>query len=238
MIRPAEEVLNEGFSEYGTRFAVVTSCQKEGMVWVDMASRMGAGVLVVTLDTGRLPEETLAMMDAVERRYGLVVERVKPDAGEVERMVARFGADLFRDEVVYRKLCCQVRKVRPLDGALAGLDAYAVGLRRGQAESREGVGQRELVGGKWKLSPLAHWTAEEVESYTERHRVPVHPLYAAGYTSIGCGPCTRAVHSSEGERAGRWWWEVAGDKECGLHFTPAGKMVRELDVLVSEIVNA
>jgi phosphoadenosine phosphosulfate reductase len=131
-----------------------------------------------------------------------------------------------------------VRKVRPLDGALAGLDAYAVGLRRGQAESREGVGQRELVGGKWKLSPLAHWTAEEVESYTERHRVPVHPLYAAGYTSIGCGPCTRAVHSSEGERAGRWWWEVAGDKECGLHFTPAGKMVRELDVLVSEIVNA
>jgi phosphoadenylyl-sulfate reductase (thioredoxin) len=238
MIRPAEEVLNEGFSEYGTRFAVVTSFQKEGMVLVDMASRMGAGVRVVTLDTGRLPEETLAMMDEVERRYGLVVERVKPDAGEVERMVERFGADLFRDEVVYRKLCCQVRKVRPLDGALAGLDAYGVVLRRGQAESREGVGQRELVGGKWKLSPLAHWTAEEVASYTERHQVPVHPLYAAGYTSIGCGPCTRAVHSSEGERAGRWWWEVAGDKECGLHFTPAGKMVRELDVLVSEIVNA
>lgn len=238
MNRPAEEVLHEGFSEYGTRFAVVTSFQKEGMVLVDMASRLGAAVRVVTLDTGRLPEETLAMMKLVERRYGLTVERVRPDAGEVSRMVERFGADFFREEVVYRKLCCQVRKVRPLDGALAGLDAYAVGLRRGQAESRESVAQRELVGGKWKLSPLAYWTAGEVEEYTRLHEVPVHPLYAAGYTSIGCGPCTRAVHSSEGERAGRWWWEVAGDKECGLHFTPEGKMVRELDVLVSEIVNA
>ena len=238
MIRPAEEVLHEGFSEYGTRFAVVTSFQKEGMVLVDMASRLGAPVRVVTLDTGRLPDETLAMMDLVERRYGLTVERVRPDAGEVTRMVGRFGADLFRDDVVYRKLCCQVRKVRPLDAALAGLDAYAVGLRRGQAESRESVSQRESVGGKWKLSPLAFWTAAEVETYTRQHDVPVHPLYAAGYTSIGCGPCTRAVHSTEGERAGRWWWEVAGDKECGLHFTPEGKLVRELDVLVSEIVNA
>jgi 3'-phosphoadenosine 5'-phosphosulfate sulfotransferase (PAPS reductase)/FAD synthetase len=100
------------------------------------------------------------------------------------------------------------------------------------------VEQRARSGGKWKLSPLAYWTAAEVEAYTHDHDVPVHPLYAKGYTSIGCGPCTRAVHSSEGERAGRWWWEEAGDKECGLHFTPEGKMVRELDVLVSEIANA
>ncbi len=234
----AEEVLRWGFSEYGPRFAVVTSFQREGMVLVDMAARMGASVRVVTLDTGRLPLETLAMMDTVEARYGIRVERIAPDVGEVSRMVGRFGEDLFRDEVVLRKLCCQIRKVRPLDRALAGLDAYAVGLRRGQAESREGVDQKALVDGKWKLSPLAYWTAAEVEEYTRVNEVPVHPLYAQGYTSIGCGPCTRAVHSSEGERAGRWWWEVAGDKECGLHFTPEGKMVRELDVLVGELVNA
>lgn len=234
----ADDVLRWGFREFGQRFAVVTSFQKEGMVLVDMAARMGAGVRVITLDTGRLPPETLTMMGMVEARYGLRVERIEPDADEVWRMVERFGPDLFRDEVVLRKLCCHVRKVRPLDGVLAGLDAYAVGLRRAQAESRENVEQKALVGGKWKLAPLAEWTAAEVEEYTVRHDVPVHPLYAQDYTSIGCGPCTRAVHSSEGERAGRWWWEVTGDKECGLHFTPEGKMVRELDVLVSEIVNA
>lgn len=234
----AEELLRWGVEEFGQRFAVVTSFQKEGMVLVDMAARLGAGVRVITLNTGRLPAETLRMMEMVEARYGIRVERIEPDAGEVGRMVGRFGADLFRDDVVLRKLCCQIRKVRPLDGALAGLDAYAVGLRRGQAESREGVEEKTLTGGKWKLAPLAAWTAAEVEGYTLRYDVPVHPLYAQNYTSIGCGPCTRAVDVTEGERAGRWWWESDGDKECGLHFTPEGKIVRELDVLVSEIVNA
>jgi phosphoadenosine phosphosulfate reductase len=234
----SEEVLHWGFSEFGSRFAVVTSFQKEGMVLVDMAARMGSSVRVITLDTGRLPAETHAMMATVEARYGITVERINPDAGEVARMTDAHGVDLFRNEVVLRKLCCQVRKVRPLDGALKELDAYAVGLRRSQSESREAVEQKAFVDGKWKLSPLAFWTAAEVEEYTRRHDVPVHPLYAQGYTSIGCAPCTRAVTSEEGERAGRWWWEVAGDKECGLHFTPEGKMVRELDVLLGDLANA
>lgn len=234
----AEGVLHWGVAEFGPRFAVVTSFQKEGMVLVDMAARIGPAVRVVTLDTGRLPLETLAMMDTVEARYGIRVERIYPDEGEVQRMVGRFGADLFRDDVVLRKLCCQVRKVRPLNGVLAGVDAYAVGLRRGQAESREAVEQKVYTEGRWKLSPLAGWSSADVEVYTRRYDVPVHPLYAQDYTSIGCGPCTRAVHSSEGERAGRWWWEQAGDKECGLHFTLEGKMVRELDVLVGEIASA
>ncbi len=172
MVAP-EEVLGWGIAEHGNRFAVVTSFQREGMVIVDMAVRLaGPGVRVATLDTGRLPAETLAMIDQVEARYGIRVERVRPDAGEVDRMVGRFGVDLFRDEVVYRKLCCQVRKVRPMDGLLSGLDAYAVGLRRGQAESREGVEQKAQVGGKWKLSPLAHWSAEDVEEYTRLNDVP------------------------------------------------------------------
>lgn len=238
MVTDAEELLRWGVAEYGERFAVVTSFQREGMVLVDMAARLGPGVRVITLDTGRLPAETLSMIASVEAKYGIRVERIAPDAGEVGRMVAAHGEDLFRKEVVLRKLCCQVRKVRPLDGVLAGLEAYAVGLRRGQAESREGVEAKARVDGKWKLSPLALWSAADVEAYTEAHGVPVHPLYSQGYTSIGCGPCTRAVTSEEGERAGRWWWEVAGDKECGLHFTPEGKMVRELDVLLGELVHA
>ncbi|MFN0105566.1 MAG: phosphoadenylyl-sulfate reductase [Bryobacteraceae bacterium] len=234
----AEEVLHWGFSKYGQRFAVVTSFQKEGMVLVDMAARMGGAVRVVTLDTGRLPVETYTMVDAVRERYGISVELVKPDPEEVARMVAMHGPDLFRDQVVLRKLCCQVRKVRPMDRVLAGVDAYAVGLRRGQAESRESVAQSAQVDGKWKLSPLAFWSAADVDEYTRRHSVPVHPLYARGYISIGCAPCTRAAKSEEGERAGRWWWEEEGDKECGLHFTPQGKMVRQLDVLLEDLMHA
>jgi len=234
----AEEVLHWGYATYGPRFAVVTSFQKEGMILVDMASRMGAGVRVITLDTGRLPVETYTMMDAVKERYGITVEVVKPEASEVARMVAMHGPDLFRDQVVLRKLCCQVRKVRPMERVLTGLDAYAVGLRRGQSESRGGVPQTGMVDKKWKLSPLAFWSGKDVEEYTERHGVPVHPLYAKGYTSIGCAPCTRAATEEEGERGGRWWWEAEGDKECGLHFTPEGKMVRELDVLVEDLIRA
>lgn len=235
---PAEQVLQWGFSEFGSRFAVVTSFQKEGMVLVDMAARLGGAVRVATLETGRLPVETYSMIEMVKSRYGIEVELVKPDPLEVSRMVNAYGPDLFRNEVVYRKLCCQVRKVRPMDRLLEGLDAYAVGLRRGQAESRENVGQTAMVDGKWKLSPLAHWSAAEVDAYTRKHGVPVHSLYAKGYTSIGCAPCTRATVSAEGERAGRWWWEAEGDKECGLHFTPEGKMVRQLDVLLGDLVHA
>lgn len=234
----AEEVLRWGVNEFGPRFAVVTSFQKEGMVLVDMAAKLGFPVRVITLETGRLPAETHAMMATVEARYGITVERIAPDPVEVARMTTAHGEDLFRNEVVLRKLCCQVRKVRPLDGILAHLDAYSVGLRRTRTDSREAVEQKAFVDGKWKLSPLAFWTSAEVEEYTRRNDVPAHPLYAQGYTSIGCAPCTRAVASEEGERAGRWWWEVDGDKECGLHFSPEGKMVRELDVLVSELVNA
>lgn len=237
-MRPAEDVLRWAFSKFGSRFAVVTSFQKEGMVLVDMASRLGGAVRVLTLDTGRLPDETHAMIATVRERYGIAVEIISPDPGEVSRMVAAHGQDLFRNEVVLRKLCCQIRKVRPLAGALSGLDAYAVGLRREQAESREAVEQSLMVNGKWKLSPLALWTAEDVADYTKLHDVPVHPLYARGFSSIGCAPCTRAVTDGEGERAGRWWWETEGDKECGLHVSPEGRMVRELDVLLEDLVHA
>lgn len=234
----AQEVLRWAMQEFGQRFAVVTSFQREGMVIVDIAARISPAVRVITLDTGRLPEETYQMMDLVRERYGVRVEAVPPDAGEVEAMVASHGANLFRREPVLRKLCCQVRKVRPLAVRLAGLDAYAVGLRRGQAESRESVEAISLEEGRFKISPLADWTERQVEQYRLEHGVADHPLYAKGYTSIGCEPCTRAAREGEDERAGRWWWEQEGDKECGLHFTPDGTMERELDVLVRDIVIA
>lgn len=232
MDRPAEQVLKWAVETYSHRFAIVTSFQKEGTILIDIASRLGLAPRIVTVDTGRLPAETLQMIDTVGKRYHLPIDVLKPGETEVGTMISRFGPDLFRDSVAQRKLCCHVRKVRTLDRFLPEVDAYAVGLRRGQSESRENVDQIDGA----KISPLAAWTANDVEEYIARYNVPVHPLYAQGYTTIGCAPCSRSVQTDEHLRAGRWWWEVEGDKECGLHFSPEGKMERTLDVLLRDVI--
>jgi phosphoadenylyl-sulfate reductase (thioredoxin) len=221
---------------FGRRLAIVTSFQADGMVAVDMAVRLSKDVRVVTLDTGRLPEATYKTIETVRRHYGIPVEVVCPERREVESMVTRFGPDLFYEGVPYRTLCCQIRKVRPLDRKLEEFDAWVVGLRRSQSATRGSVQKVEQVGERLKISPLADWTKDEVEQYIRAHDVPVHPLYAEGYTSIGCGPCTRATVAGEDERAGRWWWEQGTAKECGLHFTPDGKAERTVDVLLREIL--
>ena len=232
----AEQLLEHAMTTWGNRFAVVTSFQAEGMVILDIAARISRDVRVITLDTGRLPAESFDLMDQVVRRYGVRIEAVLPDSAEVESMVGRFGPNLFRDSVAHRRACCEIRKVRPLDRKLVSVDAYAVGLRRGQSEGREDVAKLSEVGGKWKLSPLADWSKEQVLAYVREHDVPVHPLYARGYTSIGCGPCTRATEAGEHERAGRWWWEQGGNAECGLHFGADGRVERSVDVLLREIL--
>ena len=208
------------------------------MVVLDLATRVQNDVRVISLDTGRLPAETYDMVETVRARYGVHVELVSPDASEIEPMVARFGPNLFYESAPYRNLCCQIRKVRPLDRATAGLKSWAVGLRRGQSESRSSVLKVAEVKGKLKLSPLADWSAEQVAEYIREHDVPEHPLYSKGYTSIGCGPCTRATVAGEDERAGRWWWETEGKKECGIHFSPEGKVERTMDVLLRDILPA
>src|SRR6266498_486846 len=133
----AEGLIDWALERWGSRFAVLTSFQAEGMVVLDMAVRRDPGVRVITLDTGRLPEETYGMIEQVRARYGVRVELLARDPDETERMVTRFGPNLFRDSLAQRRLCCEVRKVRPLARKLQGIDAYAVGLRRGQGESRE-----------------------------------------------------------------------------------------------------
>jgi phosphoadenylyl-sulfate reductase (thioredoxin) len=166
------------------------------------------------------------MAATVQERYGVAVEMVEPDTGEVSGMVAEHGPDLFYDGVDFRKLCCEIRKVRPLARKLQELDAWATGLRRDQSETRVDVAKIAVVDGRVKLSPLADWSYEQVEDYIRANAVPVHPLYAAGYRSIGCAPCTRAVDPGEDERAGRWWWEQDATKECGIHFSPDGSVRR------------
>ena len=234
----APELLAWALAEFGHSLAIATAFQAEGLVILDIASRLAPDVRVFTLDTGRLPEETYRMMETVRERYGIAVETVSPDTAEVEAMVRLHGPNLFHHEVPLRNLCCEVRKVRPLERKLRELGAWVTGLRREQHDSRSDVRKIELIDGKVKLSPLADWTGEQVREYIQKHDVPMHPLYAAGYRSIGCAPCTRPVKQGEDERAGRWWWEQDAAKECGIHFTPEGKAERKLDVLLSEVLEA
>jgi phosphoadenosine phosphosulfate reductase len=223
---PAEGVLRWALSTFAGTFAIATSFQKEGMVIIDMAARIDPRVRVFTLDTGRLPDETHFMMDAVTQRYGIAIEMVRPDAAEVDCMVAERGFNLFYDSPENRRLCCEIRKVRPLERMLAGLQAWAVGLRRAQSPDRAGIQKVDEIDGRVKISPLADWSLEQVDRYLAENRVPVHPLYARGYASIGCDPCTRAVRPEEDDRAGRWWWEQDQKKECGIHVTVDGLVRR------------
>jgi phosphoadenylyl-sulfate reductase (thioredoxin) len=203
-----------------------------------MAAGISSGIRVLTVDTGRLPEETFQMIDTVRERYGVRVEAIPPDPAEVSAMVLRHGPNLFRRSVAERMLCCSVRKVRPLERKLEEFSAWVTGLRRGQSALRAELPKLEIRDGRAKISPLAGWTSEELEEYLERRRVPRHPLYARGYTSIGCAPCTRATEAGEDERAGRWWWEQDADKECGIHFSAQGRAERRVDVLLRELTAA
>lgn len=234
----ATDILAWAFETYGSDFAVSTSFQAEGMVIVDMASRLVKNPRVITLDTGRLPGETYQMIETVHDRYGIRVEMVCPDGRELESMLALHGPNLFYRETPRRMLCCEIRKVRPLARKLKELKAWAVGLRRSQNESRANVLKVDRDAQPVKLSPLADWTSAQVGDYIRLHDVPRHPLYAQGYSSIGCAPCTRAIEPGEDERAGRWWWEQDAQKECGIHFTADGRARRTVDVLLEEVLGS
>jgi len=236
----AEDVLRWSIGEFGSGLAICTSFQATGTVILDMAACLTAGnVKVFSLDTGRLHEETYELVGRIRSRYGIDIEMITPDSAELTSMLTTHGPNLFFDNVSKRKLCCEIRKVRPLKRKLATLDAWVVGLRRNQSNSREHIEKvsiDEEHGGIVKLAPLADWTAEQVSDYIKRNDVPQHGLYAKGYPSIGCAPCTRAIEPGEHPRAGRWWWEEDTDKECGMHFSPSGEVRRDFDVLLDEVL--
>jgi phosphoadenosine phosphosulfate reductase len=160
-----------------------------------------------------------------ESRYGLKIRVVAPEASELTTLVARDGINGFRHSIAARHACCDVRKVRPLRRALGGAAGWITGLRRAQSSGRQEV---PFVGwdkafGLLKLNPIADWSLDQLEAYIAANGVPVNPLHARGFPSIGCQPCTRAVQPDEDIRAGRWWWEHEDHKECGLHNRPSLK---------------
>ena len=201
------------------RIAFSTSLGLEDQAIFHAIAMTGVPVDVFTLDTGRHFPETLETIEASENRYGLKIRIVAPESQELEALVARDGVNGFRHSVEARKNCCDVRKVRPLNRALAGADAWITGLRRGQAAGRNDVpfATADAALGLLKLNPLADWSLARLEAYIQTQGIPVNPLHARGYPSIGCQPCTRAIQPGEDIRAGRWWWENEDSKECGLH---------------------
>lgn len=199
--------------------AFATSLGAEDMVMTHAIFTADLPITVFTLDTGRLHDETLTMIDTVEQRYGHRLQVFAPDVDAVAAHVAEHGAYAFYESVDLRKACCGIRKVEPLRRALAGRGAWLTGQRREQAVSRGELPEEEQdpVFGLYKFNPLAEWTQEDVWTAIDRLNIPYNPLHDKGYPSIGCEPCTRAVREGEDLRAGRWWWEIAGGKECGLH---------------------
>jgi phosphoadenosine phosphosulfate reductase len=193
------------------------------MLFFDLISRDVLAIGTFTLDTGRLPRETHALIAEVRRRYGVAIDVYSPWPGSVDAYVEQHGLDGFYDGVEARLACCGVRKVEPLRRALAGKRGWITGLRREQVETRASIAEAVLdpAHGLWKFSPLADWTEDDVWTYLRTNAVPYNALHDRGYPSIGCEPCTRAVSKGEHPRAGRWWWEREGvRKECGLHAIP------------------
>ena len=206
---------------------LTTSFGLEDQVLTDAAvaamAATGRSIRFVTLDTGRLFPETHEVWAATERKYGIRVTCISPEAGDLAQLVAEQGIDGFRDSIEARRSCCDTRKVAPLRRALAGSDVWITGLRADQSGARE-----DTVFAGWddnfgllKVSPLADWSRDRAASYARDRQVPLNTLHARGFRSIGCAPCTRAVAADEPERAGRWWWEQEDRKECGLHRRPA-----------------
>ena len=216
-----QEVLRWALKEFHPRVALASSFGAEDMVLIDMMCKINPAVRVFTLDTGRLHPETYDVMDKVREKYGIKIEVYYPQTHALENIVREHGLDLFYKSVTLRHLCCQVRKVEPLNRALSELDAWITGLRRDQAPTRSSIRKVELDlehNNIVKVNPLAEWTSDEVWGYIRLNSVPYNRLHDKGYPSIGCEPCTRPIKLGEDARTGRWWWEHS-DKECGLHYS-------------------
>lgn len=201
----------------------------EDVVLIDMASKITTDVAVFSLDTGRLHAETYQFIEKVRKHYNISVDVLFPDAASVQALVAEKGLYSFYEDM--HQECCGIRKVGPLRKHLLTVDAWVTGQRKDQSPSTRAqipVIQDDKVFARKgerliKYNPLVNWTSEDVWQYIRDNDVPYNPLHNKGYVSIGCEPCTRPTNPGQHEREGRWWWEEATQKECGLHKTNAGK---------------
>ena len=211
-------LLADASAAHAGHIVQATSLGAEDMVITDLVARHHLGIAVATLETGKLHEETLALIPRIEARYGLSLEIFKPAEESVIRFVGRNGERAMFDSIALRKACCGIRKLEPLAWMLSGRTAWVTGLRCEQSSNRAVVPFGETDDqGRAKLNPLAGWSWADVWHYIATNDVPYNALHDRFYPSIGCAPCTRAVAAGEDFRAGRWWWEQEDARECGLH---------------------
>jgi len=199
--------------------ALASSFSIEDMLLTDIIVKHAPKIGIFTLDTGRLPSETYALMQLTHERYGPVVEVMSPECEALADFVEGHGPNAFYNSVEQRKQCCAIRKLEPLNRALSNCSAWLTGLRKEQSVTRSDIQVMEWddAHGIPKFNPLLDWNEQEVWAYIHRFDTNYNALYEQDYPSIGCAPCTRAVAPGEDIRAGRWWWENPLTKECGLH---------------------
>jgi phosphoadenosine phosphosulfate reductase len=216
-----KSILRFALERFGARCAISFS-GAEDVVLIDLATKLGLPFAVFSLDTGRLHAETYRFIDKVRSHYGIEIGLISPDAAELEPFVRQKGLFSFYEDG--HKECCGIRKVSPLRRALLGYDAWVTGQRKDQSVTRVDLQVAQLDGAfkgasgpLAKFNPLANWSSADVWGYIRDNDVPYNSLHDAGFISIGCEPCTRAIRPAEHERAGRWWWELETQRECGLH---------------------
>ena len=215
---PAAEGLAVLANQYPGQVVFSSSLGQEDQVITDLIFRNNIPVEVFTLDTGRLFNETYELLERTNARYKTSIKVFFPEAADVEEYVHSKGINGFYESVENRKSCCYIRKVKPLNRALAHAKVWVTGLRAGQSDNRKEMPAIEWdeARGLYKYNPLINWSFEEMMNYIKEHQVPYNRLHDQGFISIGCAPCTRAIEPGEEARAGRWWWENS-QKECGLH---------------------
>ena len=209
----AKQVLAWAAHQFGTTASLASSFGAEDVVLIDMAYRLGSPFPIFTLDTGFLFPETYELIETIEQKYKVCIERLHPKLSPQEQ-TRQFGDALWLREP---DKCCGIRKVESLKEKLASSNAWITGIRREQSPARANARKLEwdakfvLV----KLNPLAHWSDSQVWSYIRSNKVPYNPLHDRNYPSIGCTHCTRAVKPGEDARTGRW--SGFAKTECGLH---------------------
>lgn len=205
--------------EFKGKAVFTTSFGVEDQVVADLIFDNEIAIKVVTLDTGRLFEETYQVFSSTMNKYKKPIKTYYPQAESVERMVSEKGPYSFYDSIENRKECCNIRKVEPLQRALKNNDCWVTGIRADQSAGRTEMEMIEYDDGYglFKMNPIFDWTLDNVMEYLKEKNVPYNSLHHKGFVSVGCAPCTRAIREGEDFRAGRWWWENNSGKECGLH---------------------
>jgi phosphoadenosine phosphosulfate reductase len=223
-----DELLAWALNEFGKdRLILSSSLSLEDQVLTHLLLSQNNSARILTLDTGRNFQETYNVMQSTMERYSFKYEVYAPDTNDLEELVSVNGPNLFYESIERRKLCCDVRKVRPLKRALSSTDAWITGLRREQSVTRSSLEAVEWdeAFGIFKINPLWNWTLDDTKKFIREKSIPYNPLFDKGFMSIGCAPCTRAVREGEDERSGRWWWENPDKKECGLHVPQSPEVI-------------